>query len=186
MRPLTDRDKRTLRLAGAVIAVYLALFYGAGAWKQLEAKRAEYRRLVRQAEELRRQFDRYENRALVVEKLRQTMRMNPAQWSKATLLAEASAAIQQAAARGGVQLGPMRESPPHAAAGELASVQLEGVGPVMAVLAWLSRLDTLGYPLVIDSVQFSAEPSRPGMLKANLTVVILDFEQAPKEERGHA
>jgi len=32
-------------------------------------------------------------------------------------------------------------------------------------------------PLIIDSLQFGSEPNRPGQVKANLTIVILDFDQ---------
>ena len=64
-------------------------------------------------------------------------------------------------------------------------MQLEGAGPVPAVTAFLHRLDTLGFPLIVDSVQLSPEP-RPGMLKLNLTIIILDFDQWKKEEVPNA
>ena len=54
-----------------------------------------------------------------------------------------------------------------------------------AVTTFLSRLDTLGYPMVVDSVQLSPEP-RPGMLKVTLTIIILDFDQWKKEEGPNA
>ena len=87
---------------------------------------------------------------------------------------------------GGVQLGPIRESAARPSAKELASIQLEGNGPVPALLTFLHRLETLGYPLILDSVQISSDPTRPGMIKLNLTIIILDFEQWKTEETRHA
>ena len=103
--------------------------------------------------------------------------MDPGKLSKASLVAEASAAIQKAARNGGVQIGPVRESPARTSATELTSMQLEGVGPVPAVMTLLHRLETVGFPLIVDSVQINPEPSRPGTLKLSLTIVILDFDQ---------
>jgi hypothetical protein len=117
-----------------------------------------------------------------LEKLKENFHIDPAKLSKATLVAEASAAIQKAATSGGIQLGPVRESPARASAKELASMQLEGMGPPPAILGLLHRLTTLGYPFVIDTVQVNPETTRPGMLKVNLTIVILDFDQWKKEE----
>ena len=47
-------------------------------------------------------------------------------------------------------------------------------------------LQTLGYPLILDSVQISSDPMRPGMIKLNLTIIILDFEQWKSEETRNA
>jgi len=69
----------------------------------------------------------------------------PAKLSKPTLVADASAAIQKAATSGGVQLGPIRESAARPSAKELAAMQLEGLGPIPALLSFLYRLETLGY-----------------------------------------
>ena len=44
MRPLTEREKRIVRIAGAGILIYLALFYG---WQFVEKQRSAYRQLSR-------------------------------------------------------------------------------------------------------------------------------------------
>jgi hypothetical protein len=67
----------------------------------------------------------------------------------------------------------------------LASMQIEGTGPVPAVMGLLSRLESVGFPLIIDSVQLTPDV-RPGQLKMNLTILILDFEQWKKEAAPHA
>lgn len=186
MRALTDHEKRTVRIAAVGIAIYLALFFGVRAWKGLENRRSEYRQLLANAQRLEQEFRPYENKLLLAEKLKETFHLDPRKLSRATVVAEASAAIQNAAKSGGVQLGPIRESPARSSGKELASVQLEGVGPVPALVTLLQRLETIGYPLILDSVQFNPDATKPGMLKLNLTVVILDFEQWRKEGTPHA
>lgn len=84
-----------------------------------------------------------------------------------------------------VQVGPVRESPARPSSKELATVQLEGTGPVPAVMGLLSRLESVGFPLIIDSVQLTPD-MRPGQLKVNLTILILDFDQWTKEGSPHA
>ena len=103
--------------------------------------------------------------------------MEPQKLAKATLVAQASAAIQNAAKGGAIQLGPLRESSGRASAKELASIQLEGSGPVPAVLSFLHQLETLGFPLLVDALQMTPDTTKPGQLKVTMTIVILDFDQ---------
>ncbi len=185
MRALTGHEKRTIRFAAVGISIYLLLFGGLRCWKYLEKKRADYQRLSKEASGLRQEVQPYENKVLLLKKLMESLRIDPAKLSRASVVGSASSAIQKAAATGGLKLGPIRESPARPSTKELASMQLEGSGPVPAVTAFLHRLDTLGFPLIVDSVQLSPEP-RPGMLKLNLTIIILDFDQWKKEEVPNA
>jgi hypothetical protein len=185
MANLTDREKRTIRLAAVGIAIYLILFFGVRSWKSLEARRSDYQQLSTDAQRLKRDLQPYENRILLAQKLKETFRMDPEKLSRASVVAEASAAIQNAAGAIKVQLGQVRESAARATAKELVSMQLEGTGPVPAVMTFLHRLETLGYPLIIDSLQIGAD-ARPGMIKLNLTIIILDFDQWKKEEMPNA
>jgi hypothetical protein len=137
------------------------------------------------AQRLKRDLQPYENRILLAQKLKENFRMEPEKLSRASVVAEASAAIQKAAGSIKVQLGQVRESAARPSAKELVSMQLEGSGPVPAVMTFLHRLETLGYPVVIDSLQISGD-ARPGMIKLSLTIVILDFEQWKKEEMPNA
>jgi len=185
MPGLTQRDKRTLRLASIGIAIYLALFFGWRGWKQLEAKRAEYQQLLAEAQRLKRELQPYENKVLLAQKLKDAFHLDPQKLSKASIVAEASAAIQKAATSGGIQVGPIRESSARASAKELTSMQLEGTGPVPAVMGLLHRLESLGYPLIVESVQINPD-TKPGMLKLHLTIVILNFDQWKNEEAPRA
>ncbi|MCI0535926.1 MAG: hypothetical protein L0Z50_11940 [Verrucomicrobiales bacterium] len=186
MRPLIDREKRTIRIAVIGLAMYLVLFFGVRGWRGLEARRSEYEKLVRDAERVRQELHSYENKILLLDKLKETFRLDPSKLSRETLVAAASAAIQKAATAGAVQLGPIRESAARGSSKELASMQIEGVGPVPAMMTLLHRLQTLGYPLVIDAVQINGEPTKPGMIKMNITIVILDYEQWKQEEKRNA
>ena len=180
MRPITEREKRTIRLAVAGLAIYLALFFGLRAWKKLETQRSEYQRMVTEARRLKRDLLPYEARVLTAQKFKQTFAMEPGKLSRSTVVAEASAAIQKAASAGKVQLGPMRESPARASNRELTSIQIEASGQVSAVMTLLHKLPTLGYPLVVESVQLTPE-SKPGNIKLSLNIIILDAEQWLKE-----
>ena len=180
MRSLTDRENRLIRLAAAGIVIYLALFYG---WRFLTTKRAEYRQLVAEAQTLRQQVRPYQDKVLLVQKMMDDFHMDPVTLKRETVVANASAAIQQVAKSGGLQLGPIRESPARTAgSAALTTVQLESAGQVPATLTFLAGLNRLGFPVVVDSVQFSADHSRPGQVRMSLTLSILDFSRQKVEK----
>lgn len=183
MRPLTEREKRVVRIAGAGIVIYLALFYGC---RFLEKQRSEYRQLVSEAGNLRRQTLPYETKVQVVKKLMDDFQLDPAKLQKATVVADASAAIQNRAKTGGVQLGPIRESMTPGQGKGLATILLEGSGQIPAMLSFLGALDRIGFPVIVDSVQLSADNTRPGQVKMNLTIIVLDFEGWKAKEAPHA
>jgi hypothetical protein len=186
MRTLTSREKRTLRIAGIGIGIYLVLYGGFLLWRSAETKRSDYRQLLAEARDLRREIQPYEGKTLVTKKLMEEFRLDPARLARASVVAEASAAIQKAATSGGLQVGPIRESQARPSAKELASMQFEASGPVPAVLGLLHRLQSLGYPLIVDSVLITPETIKPGQAKLNLTIVILDFDQWKAEGRPNA
>lgn len=186
MRPLTPSEKRTVRLGAAALGLCLlvsAVFQGG---KLLERHRSQYGALLSQAQELRREIKLYNDKASAAQKLVDTYKLDPMKLRKATEVAEASAAIQKAIASSGVGVGPVRESSARPANKELATVQVECTGPVPSVTGMLKRLETVGYPLIIQTVQLTPLPNPPGMMKVNLTIVILDFEQWKKEGSPNA
>jgi hypothetical protein len=180
---MTTRETRTVRFALIGIGIYLALFAAFQGWKYGTKKRAEYDQLSVEASVLKAEVKRYDDKIAVVKKLMENFHMDPATLKKSTLAADASSAIQKAAQSGGFQLGPIRESATRASGKEMATIQFEGSGPVKSAVGLLNRLETLGYPLVIDSAQFSQDQMRPGNVKLKLSVVILDFEQWKNEEK---
>jgi hypothetical protein len=181
---MTDQDKRTIRRAGIFIGIYLVLFGGFEAWKFLEKRRVDYRQMVSDAQELRTKIQTYQAKAVTTKKMMEDFHMDPAKLSRETIVGEASSAIQKAAQSSGVQVGTVRESA-RGSGDEVAAMQFEGSGPVPAITGLLNRMQTLGYPLIIDSVQITPD-NRPGMVKLSLTIVILDFEKWKNPEASHA
>jgi hypothetical protein len=177
MRTLTNQEKRTIRFGVIGVTIYLCLFGGLQAWRRLGKSRAEYQTMVAEAQTLRQEVQLYQDKVLALKKLMDESKVDPARLDRVTAVANASAAIQKAAATGGVRLGPIRESSARGSTKELASVQLGGVGTVSALLAFLHETERMGYPLIIDSMQITSEPRMPGMIKVNLTIVILDYDQ---------
>jgi hypothetical protein len=54
-------------------------------------------------------------------------------------------------------------------------------------MGMLNRLESLGFPLIIDSVQLTpAAQQQQGQIKVSLTITILDFEQWTPKEAPHA
>lgn len=186
MRPLTDREKRTIRIGAIVIGTCLVLFGGTRTARFFTQKRVEYEKLVIEARGLKREIQLYDDKAIALKKLMENFNLDPARLSRTTAVAEASAAIQKTAASSGIQVGPVRESPARPSSKELGSIQLETTGPVPAISALLSRLENVGYPLIVETVQIAAEPMRPGQIKMSLTILVLDFDQWKKEEGPHA
>lgn len=182
MRTTTPREKKLIRYGGIGIAIYLLLFF---IGKPLQKQRTDYQKLVREAQALSDHVRPYKEKAEGVQKLMDTFQFDPAKLSKATVVGEASAAIQKAAMSSGIQVGSVRESLSRSGK-ELASMQFEGMGQVPAIMGLLKRMETLGYPIIIDSVQITPEKMGPGMVKLSLTIVILDFEQVKAEEKPHA
>jgi hypothetical protein len=186
MRFLTPHEKRTVRFGGLVLAAYVLIFGGVHAWNFCARKHSEYQKLVREAQNLKREIQLYQDKAQKAQSLINDYHLDPLKLAKATAVAEASSAIQKAAAGGGLAVGPVRESPGRGSNKELATMQLECSGSVPAITAFFHRLLTVGYPLVVETVQISPLPNPPGQLKLSLTLVILDFDQWKQEAIPHA
>jgi hypothetical protein len=186
VRELNPQEKLTVRIAGVVLIIFFVGLGGSSAWKFLQGRRLEYNQLVLEAQNLRAELRPYETKAQTTTTLMEKFQMDPAKLNKATVVADASAAIQKAAMTGGIQLGPIRESPARTAAKELTSIQMDGTGQVQAIMTFLSRFESLGFPLILDSVQITSDPQKPQMIKVHLNIVIMDFEQWKSEERPNA
>jgi hypothetical protein len=186
MRQLTSSEKRTIRLGAIVLAAGLAVAGGIKVWKFLETQRAGYLKMVAEARQLKIESRTYADKADTLKTLMDNFHLDPAKLNKNSVVAGASAAIQSAATSGGVKPGAIRESPGRPASKELATIQFEGMGQVASVVSLLHRLPLLGYPLVIDSVQITSDPARPGQIKLALTIIVLDFDQWKNPEAPHA
>jgi hypothetical protein len=183
---LTARDRRTLRLAGMGLGAYLLFFCGWTTVNFLGQRRTAYRQLQREAADQKTRLELYDSRVVRLHRLMDAAQMDPAQLSKPRLVARASAAIQQAAMQGGLQMGPIRETLSRGTERELGSIQLEAAGQVTSLTTFLHRLGTLGFPVILDTVQFSSDPMRPGMIKISIALILLDYEQWDAREVPNA
>ncbi|HTI68933.1 MAG TPA: hypothetical protein VMF06_03145 [Candidatus Limnocylindria bacterium] len=186
MPKISDRDKRTLRLGGIAVAAYLVVFGLFQVFKSASARKADYQKLLAEALLLKSEVRPYEDRVRTLQKLMGIYNLDPAKLSSKTVVAEANSAIQKAAQAGGVQLGPIRESVSRSSEKDMASIQLDATGQVQPLMSFLQRLQTLGYPLILDTVQVNSMPGGPGMLKVHVGITILDFDQWTKKEIPHA
>jgi hypothetical protein len=185
MRALNQREKRTVQIAAVGVVVYLLVFFGAGGLGKLRARRAAYDALVAEAGSVKAQIAPYKDKAAAASKLMESFHIDPARLCRTSLVTEVSVALQKAAT-GGIQLGPIRETPNRSAGKEISSIQFEATGPLPPLLNLLAGIDTLGFPLVIDNVQIGGDPQRPGPLKLTLTILILDFDKWKTAEVPHA
>jgi len=141
---------------------------------------------VQQAKDLRDIIQPYEEKIQTVTNLMDRFHMDPNKLQRSTVMAEASAAIQKAAAAEKVGVGPIRETPGRPSAKEAGSIQFEGTGPIASVMDLLHHLDHIGFPVIIDTVQITSDPRIPNGIKVSLTIVVLDFDAwKPKEEQTH-
>lgn len=173
LRTLSAREKRTLRIGAGALCLYLLGFYGLEGWRLLEAEREKYDRLAAEAGTLELEMLREKVKAQRLEKLQRTFRLDPATLREDTIVGEASAAIQKAAQALGLQLGPSKEGPGRVSGKDLAVLQIEGSGPTPAAARFVHSLGTLGYPLVVDSVQWKTTGMPPGQVRLSLGVVVL-------------
>ena len=186
MRTVSQREKVFIVIGAAAILIFAFILISRGGSRGAANGGSDYGQLLVRAEQLKQELKPYPQRATDVKALMEKFQMDPAKLSKATVVGQASAAIQNAAKSGGMQLGPIRESSGRASAKELATIKLDGTGQLPMALAFLKRLETLGYPLLIDSVQINADSKGPGMIKLSLTIIVLDFEQWKPEGAPHA
>jgi hypothetical protein len=181
-RALTPQEKRTIRIAGIGLAIYLTAFGGFVFCKALEQRRAAYRAEVAQAQALRDKIQIYRDKADLIGELMERYHMDPTKLSHTNVVAEASAALQKAASEAGVAAGTVRESAARGTGKEIASIQLEGAGNVQGLMALLYHLPTLGYPLILDELQITSGGPMPGAVKFNMTIAVLDFDAWSKAQ----
>jgi hypothetical protein len=186
MRQLTPQEKRTIRFASIGLALYLTLFYTPRLWNQLASGNSQQQALTLEIQSFKQELPPYENRLLRLEKLRNEIQLKPSPPNTPELIAETSAAIQNSAMSSGIKVGPLRETGSRPSAKELASMRLEALGPAPNLLQWIAQLELLGFPILIDSIQIDADPRQPNMLKASLSLLILDPRQWTKEDTRNA
>src|SRR5215831_13879806 len=100
MRALNPSEKRTIFVGGLIVVLYFSIFGLPKSWKSLNPGRADYEQLRESAEKLKQEIDVYTNRVLRAQKVMEGFQMDPAKLYRTSVVAQASAAIQKAAAGG--------------------------------------------------------------------------------------
>jgi hypothetical protein len=166
-----------MRAGIIVLAVYFLFSFGQKGWNFLQKGRSDYKALCNEAAKVRADLRPYKDKIAMTKKMMEGFHMDPAKLTRSSVVADASAAILKAATTGGVALGPIRETGSRQSGKELTSMQLDCTGPIPSVLGFLHKFESIGFPVIFDSIQLTPEASRPGTLKLHLSLVILDFEQ---------
>ena len=179
MLTLNDREKRTIGLGAAVLFICFLLLLA----KYSESNRSQYRQMVNEARDLKQLTHTYSDKLLLLKQLMEDQHLDPSRLTKASAVAQTSAAIQLVASSNGIQLGPIRESPGRSSTQESASIKLEGIGTVAAVIAFFHRLETIGFPVIVESAQVTPDPTKLGTVKLTLSIILMDFDQWKPEEK---
>jgi len=144
------------------VGAYLAVFCAYQVARFASRQRSEYRLLQADARAIKERAKLYEDRVSVIKKLMEGFQMDPMRLSRTTVVAQANAAIQRTAMVSGIAVGIVRESQGQAARKELAIIQLEAQGPAPGLLKFLHQMDSVGYPILIDSLQVGSDSASPG------------------------
>ncbi len=185
MQTLNDKEKRTIRYGAIALSIYLLAFYGKGCLGGLETQRDHYATLTQEVREWDAYQETLETKRLLLEKMRGRFALDLASVSSSTLVADTSAAIQSTLQASGFQIGPVRESPGRATSHEAAFLRFETTGPAKAALLLIHRLERVGFPILIDSLQMKQDPKKPGMMELTFQVVVLDYSRWKQEDTRH-
>lgn len=173
---LTDREKRTIRIASVLVVLYLAVFYGSEGWQVLRSIEDRYEQKKAEAEQLTLRLLKEKKKQKQLRELREAIGIDLERLDGETLVGEARVAIQTIAKTHGVGLGPSKESPARSGSRDLAVIHLEGQGTVLGISKFVHGLPLLGYPMAIERLTFRPDPKKPGQMGFTLSVVVLDIE----------
>lgn len=182
MKELTPSERRTVRIGSIGLGLYLVLFVGLKWFQAAESLRKEHAALRLKAAALRADVERYHLRTERLGRLMERLQVDPGTLTTNTVVGEASAALQRAAQAQGLQVSSVRETVNRSNERELGSIQFDASGPAPSVVGFLARIQSLGIPVLVESVQCTGNPRGPGQLKMLLNVVVLDFAQWKSRE----
>lgn len=184
MRTLAARERRTLKLAGAFLAIYLLALGATKGWRALDAAHVELAVLEQEALALETEQLRAAQRLRELEQLRTRWSAATTGLDTATVVAGARAAIENAARQLEVQLGPSRESSGSHDGRPAHLIQFEGVATVAATMTLIHTLGTLGYPLAVHRLQLGTTGQEAGKVKLGLQIAVLTLARAEGGRRG--
>ena len=177
LESLSEKDRKTLKYGALIIVVYLSLFYGRSILAMFEGSRVQYFEQWEEARDLGDLFASYENKGLKVEKLRHQYQLNVNQLSSTNLVGQAGRSIQELVKQSEYKLGQIRETLGGGGNGIAATFQLEANGPLKSLMPLLHRLQTTGYPLIIESLSLRTDKRKQGEVQWSATVIVLDYSK---------
>ena len=174
---LSEKDRKTIRYGAAFIGVYLCLFYGGTLLSALEGSRTEYFQQLEEAQRLGELFRTYETKVLKIEKLRHQFRLNVHALSSTNLVGNAGRTIQDLVKQSEFKMGQIRETLGGTGNGLAATFQLEAEGPLKSFMPLLDRLQSTGYPLIIESLTVLTDKRQRGKVQWSATITVLDYNE---------
>lgn len=173
MKKLTDRDRRTIRIASVLTIAYLVVFYGSKGWDVLRSMEDSYEQRSIEAEQLTVRLLKEKKKQKELRDLRKAVGIDLNKLDDETLVGEARVAIQAIAKTHGIGLGPSKESPARSGGADLAVIQLEGNGSTLGISKFVHGLPLLGFPLAIERLALKPNPKKPGQMSFTMSVIIL-------------
>ena len=181
MRALTEREKKTVRLAAIGLVGYLVIFYGFKGWNALRDREAHVEQLRLDASLLETRILKEQRKDKRLKELRKSLAIDLEKLDDGTLVTDTRVAIGAAAKSRGVGIGPTKEAPARSDGSTLTTLQFGGGGGISNVADFIYSLPRLGFPLAIERVQITAETKKPGNVRFTMTVSVLSV-QAWKEQ----
>ena len=184
MRALNEREKRTIRIGAIALATYLLVFGGLKMWRWLEARRSAYGELELELSRLENERLRMETRQVRLGKLEKQFALDLVAWNPQTIVHEVRAGIDALAKKRKVALPPIRETNGLRQSGEFRKFLVKGSGTTVAVAQFVDELSGIGFPLVVNSFRLDKNGTKPGQVKFDLDVAILDYGSYQAKKPG--
>jgi hypothetical protein len=174
MRQLSDRERRTIRIAAIGIGAYLVIFAVVKTVGWLEGQRASRVALKRELAAVRLEGLKERRKQVRLEVLRRRWGLDLPRTAEPTVVGDARVAIEKAARACGTGLRIAAESPGRRRAHELAVFQVSGGGNDSGFVKLIHRMCHLGYPVAIDNVEVKAG-RQPGTVTFSFSIALVDY-----------
>ena len=181
---MSERDKKLIRFTSIGLGIYLVIFFGFELLAKAEEARRSYKALVSEARNFNDMLKPYETRILLLEKLRKDLNVEPGGLDSETLVADVSAAIQEAAGQCGLGLGPLQESPSRATGATLTTMRLSGEGQIESIIKFVHAAPRLGFPILIETLNVSGDESSGAQRRFDMELRVLDYKNWKPQKGG--
>jgi len=175
LNKLSDREKRTIRIAAIAVGAYLILFLGHKTYSALEGERTAYQTLRQESDAVHIRLAKETRKRARLKALWNHWRLDVDRLALDTVVGDARVAIEKAAKACGVGLGFARESPGRARAHVLAVFQLSGSGQTESVAKFFDQITRTGYPVLLDTIHLKTTTKQPEKVTFSFSVSLVDY-----------